>query len=335
VVRIAGPHQPYDPTYHLLGRIDKVRARIRQEAPDVLEAHSPYLATAAIVASGPRAARLHTAFWHSDHLGTYVEPQLAKHLGRPVTRAISGALWRGVRFLLHPFDATFVAGRKQAARLREAGVKRVLHVPFGVDVETFRPEQRSEDERRRWLGSEPDGTALLVAVGRLAVEKRWDVVLQAFGRIRQRRRAVLLVIGDGPERARLEALAPPGVAFAGFMTDRTALARVLASADALVHGCPTETFGLGVAEGVACGLPVIVPDDGDAADSADPSCSETYASLDPVACAAALDRVLDHEPRQLRVRAVAAATRVPTAKTHFTRVVSFYEELLREAASRR
>ena len=57
-------------------------------------------------------------------------------------------------------------------------------------------------------------------------------------------------------------MAPPGVRFTGFEKRREALASALASADVLVHGCPFETFGLGVAEAVACGLPVVAPDEG-------------------------------------------------------------------------
>jgi alpha-1,6-mannosyltransferase len=216
-------------------------------------------------------------------------------------------------------------------------------VPFGVDVQTFRPGARSEVERRRWLsaarpelGTSPAastsarGTRLLVGVGRFAGEKRWDVVLEAFARIRRSHDAVLVLFGDGPERERLEAQAPPGVAFAGFERDRTHLARALASADVLVHGSPYETFGLSVAEAVACGLPVVVPDAGGAAESVDASCGDTYLPLDPSACASAVQRLLARDPTELRARALEAAARVTTVEQHVRRVVGTYEELLRE-----
>jgi hypothetical protein len=84
LVRFAGPALPYDRTYHLLGRIDKVRKQIRLEQADVVEAHSPYLASAAIVGSGRSAAPIRTAFWHSDHVGSYVQPILDRWLGAPL-----------------------------------------------------------------------------------------------------------------------------------------------------------------------------------------------------------------------------------------------------------
>ncbi len=321
---------PYDRTYHLLGRLDKIRALVARERPDVFEAHSPYLATAGVLACGRGAARVRTAFWHADHLGAYVEPSLAKIMGERAAGAAVGPLWAGVRALLAPYDATFVAGVAQAARLRAAGVRRVVHVPFGVDTQTFTPSARRVAVHDELTGGEPG--PLLVGVGRFAVEKRWDVVVDAFARVRARRSATLVLFGDGPERARLEKRAPMGVRFAGFEKDRSQLAAALASADLLVHGCPYETFGLSVAEAIACGLPIVVPDKGGAAESAEAASSETYPSLDVAACAAAIERALARDPDQARARALDAATRVPTVERHFARVVAEYDDLLERRA---
>jgi alpha-1,6-mannosyltransferase len=320
---------PYDRSYHWLGRFDKIRAHVRAARPDVLEAHSPYLATAAVLACG-RAAPVRTAFWHSDHVGTYVVPALARAVGRTAAEQISAPLWHGVRALLSPFDATFVGGGAQAERLRAAGVRDIVHVPFGVDSSVFRLRPSNASRRSELLGGAGAGAALLVGVGRFAFEKRWDVVLDAFARVRARRPAVLVLFGDGPERARLERRAPPGVRFAGFDTDRERLAESLASADLLVHGCPYETYGLGIAEAVACALPVVVPDEGGAAESVDPASGETYASRDPDACAAAIEHLLSRDPGDLRARAIEAAARVPTVVGHFATVLATYDALLKE-----
>jgi len=328
LVRLAGPALPYDRTYHLLHRVDRIRQRVRAERPDVLEAHSPYLAAAAVAACGRGAARLNTMFWHSDHVGVYIEPALSKHLGGSVARFTANVLWKGVRAMLSPFDATFAAGRAQAEHLRAAGVPRVIHAPFGVDTRTFRPAARANEWRRKWLGDEHDGAALLVGVGRFAMEKRWDVVLEAFARLRSRRKAVLVLFGDGPERLALEGRACSGVRFAGFEQDRARLATALASADALVHGSPYETFGIGIAEAVACGLPIVVPDSGGAAEHAESSCSETYRSLDPAACAAAIESILNRGSR--RTRSLDAAARARTVEQHFQQVLGVYGDLLRE-----
>jgi alpha-1,6-mannosyltransferase len=331
-VRIAGAALPYDRTYHLLARFDKVRATVHAERPDVLEAHSPYLGAAAVLACGRGIGRVRTAFWHADHLGVYLGPALARLLGDRTSEAVVSRLSRAIRALLAPFDAIFVAGLAQANRLIAAGVTRIVRVPFGIDVATFCPAAATPARRRELLGGARDSAALLVGVGRFAFEKRWDVVLEAFGRLRSHREAVLVLFGDGPDRARLERVAPPGVHFPGFDRDRTRLATSLASADLLVHGCPYETFGLAVAEAVASGLPVVVPDAGGAAESADPSCSETYRSLDAAACATAIERLLLRDRIELGMRAREAAARVPTTAQHFSRVLATYDDLLRERA---
>jgi alpha-1,6-mannosyltransferase len=330
VMRLAGPPQPYDRTYHLLHRFRRIRQRVRDERPDVLEAHSPYLAAAAVVASGHGVARLKTAFWHSDHLGVYVESQLTRVLGASCLPSAMRPFRRAIRALLAPFDATFAAGREQAERLRAAGVRRVIHIPFGVDKQTFRPEARSEAWRRSLLGDADGDTAVLVGAGRFAREKRWDVVLEAFARVSARRKARLVLFGDGPERARLERAAPPGVRFPGFERDRARFARALASADVLVHAAPYETFGLSIAEAVACGLPIVVPDAGGAAEHAAPGASAKYPSLDAAACAASIEKLLDRPPHELRARAAEAAARAASRDDHFRQVLAAYDALLEE-----
>jgi alpha-1,6-mannosyltransferase len=325
VVRVAGPALPYDATYHWLTRFDKIRALVGAERPDVLEAHSPYLGAAAVLACGRAGCRVRTAFWHADHLSTYVEPRFGR-----LARAVAPGL---LRALLAPFDATFVAGTAQARRLRSAGVRNVEHVPLGVDTRTFHPGARSATLRQELMAGRPG--ALLVGAGRLALEKRWDVVLDAVARLRTSGWVGALVLfGDGPERARLEQRAGPGVSFVGFEKDRARFAAALASADVLVHGCPYETFGLGVAEAVACAVPVVVPDRGGAAERADPLSGQLYASLDPQACAEAIRRVLGRNPADLRTHALAAAATTVSAESHFALVLGIYDALLRERAGR-
>jgi alpha-1,6-mannosyltransferase len=202
----------------------------------------------------------------------------------------------------------------------------------------FHPAPRDEAWHRRWLfGASPRGgerVPVLIGVGRFAVEKRWDVVLEAFARLRAHREAVLVLYGDGPERARLERAAPPGVHFAGFESDRGRLATALASADCLVHGCPYETFGLSIAEAVACGLPAVVPDAGGAAQSIDPASGAVYRSLDATACAAAIEAVLSRRPDELRDRALEAASHVRTVTQHFDVVLGTYADILKEKRHR-
>ena len=70
-----------------------------------------------------------------------------------------------------------------------------------------------------------------------------------------------MVAGDGPLRARLvrrAARAGLPVTFAGFLSGRSDLAALLASADVAIAPGPAETFGLAALEALACGTPVVV-----------------------------------------------------------------------------
>jgi alpha-1,6-mannosyltransferase len=335
VIRVGGPAMPYDPTYHLLGRLDKIRGRVRAEKPDVLEVNSPYLAAAGAFASGRLEAGVRTLFWHADHVDTYARPMLERRVSSRVADAMLAPAWAGVRLLASRFDATFAAGKAQVEKLRAHGVPRVHHVPFGVDKDVFAPSARSEERRGELLGAKHqaahDGAALVVASGRFAVEKRWDVLLDAFCMLRARGvDAVLAIFGDGPEKERMQARVAgrDDVRFVGFEKDRARLASAFASADVFAHSCPYETFGLSVAEATACGAPVVVPDQGGASEGVDRSCAEIYSSLDVEAYAAAIERMLAKRGEALRARTLRAAKKVISVEDHFEDVLDIYRALL-------
>jgi len=170
-----------------------------------------------------------------------------------------------------------------------------------------------------------------VIAGRLAVEKRVAMVLDALGRVSRERPLAVVVLGDGPERSRLEGLAsrPSVITFLGFVRDRERYASVLASADLLVHGCAVETFGFVVGEALCSGLPVVVPDAGGAAEFATAACSETYAAEgSAMDCAVATHRLL-HRPREeLSAAAVVAGRALPTSQQHFEALFALYQRLL-------
>ncbi|MEO8676227.1 MAG: glycosyltransferase [Casimicrobiaceae bacterium] len=101
-----------------------------------------------------------------------------------------------------------------------------------------------------------------VTVSRLVPYKRVDVLVEAFRGLPDRR---LIVVGDGPERARLEALAGPNVSFAGRQDD-AGTARQVAAARAFVFAAE-EDFGIAPVEAQAAGTPVIAYGRGGARES--------------------------------------------------------------------
>lgn len=333
---VPGPALPYDPTYHLLWRVGALRRQLRAERPDVLEIHSPYVAAVAALGLRPGEFGLRTFVWHADFIDTYLRGGLERRLA-PLFRAraaraadvVVEPLWAHVRRIARACAFTVVGSRWQRDKLVAHGVARVEHVPFGVEPGRFDPGRRSEARRAELLAGRPG--PLVLAIGRLAVEKRWDVVVDAFARLAERRPgAVLAVLGDGPERHVLtDRLGPRAdIRVLGFERDRDRLAVTLASGDLLLHGCPFETFGLGVAEAIASGLPVVVPDAGGAAEQAPDGCSRMYPAGDVAACVAAAEALLARDPVELRAQAIAAARRVPSVDDHFDALFARYREAL-------
>lgn len=91
-----------------------------------------------------------------------------------------------------------------------------------------------------------------ISVSRLVSYKRVDIVVEAFNRMPEKR---LLIIGDGPELAKLKAMAGANVEFLGFQPDAI-VAEHLARARALVFAA-NEDFGITPVEAQAAGTPVV------------------------------------------------------------------------------
>ena len=129
----------------------------------------------------------------------------------------------------------------------------------GVDTDTFSPKWRSAQLRYTWGASMH--TRILLYVGRLSPEKEVDVVIKAYFNLRQHQPDVrLVVVGDGPDRNRLEQLNQDGsVVFTGSLSGER-LSEAYASADVFCFASQVETFGNVVLEAMASALPVIAYD---------------------------------------------------------------------------
>lgn len=137
------------------------------------------------------------------------------------------------------------------------GADNVATVPLGVDLEQFHPRRRCAEMRGRWAA--PQQT-LLVHCGRLSVEKHAHRSIDTVAALRDSGvDAQLVVVGEGPLRARLERQASRlPVAFTGYVGCRDTVATILASADVALAPGPHETFGLAALEALACGTPAVV-----------------------------------------------------------------------------
>jgi glycosyltransferase involved in cell wall biosynthesis len=107
-----------------------------------------------------------------------------------------------------------------------------------------------------------DGGSVFVAAGRLQPQKDFPTLLRAFARVRSMRPARLVILGEGPERARLEALVAElaistDVALPGAMTNPYAY---MARATAFILSSRWEGLPTVLIEAMSCGAPVIATD---------------------------------------------------------------------------
>jgi glycosyltransferase involved in cell wall biosynthesis len=137
-----------------------------------------------------------------------------------------------------PATATLVATRLLADELGARGFDRLQVWTRGVDVDLFRSGAST------WPWPRP----VALFVGRVAVEKNIEAFLSLD------MPGTKVVVGEGPERARLMERYPAAV-FAGLLAGR-ALADAYASADVFVFPSRTDTFGLVMLEAMAAGTPV-------------------------------------------------------------------------------
>ncbi|SDT21181.1 phosphatidylinositol alpha 1,6-mannosyltransferase [Nocardioides scoriae] len=157
------------------------------------------------------------------------------------------------RWVHGPADRTLVPSTASLQQLQGLGIERLHRWGRGVDTTLFAPHRRTEQLRRE-LGLEGGRGPLLVGyVGRLAAEKELDLLagVQAMPGVR------LVVVGGGPEEARLRRLLP-GASFLGVRHGED-LARIVASLDVFVHTGSTETFCQSAQEALASGVPVVAP----------------------------------------------------------------------------
>lgn len=147
--------------------------------------------------------------------------------------------WEVLRRFHAPSQAVMVPTRSIGAELDRRRFANVKIWTRGVDHRLFRPYPRDHLDLPR---------PIVLYAGRLAVEKGIDDF------IRLKVKGTKVLVGDGPDRSRLERLAPDAH-FLGFRHAED-YARTLAAADVMVFPSLTDTFGLVMLEAMACGTPV-------------------------------------------------------------------------------
>lgn len=218
-----------------------LRPVLRSLAPDLVHLASPAVLGSAAVRAANALEIPSVAVFQTDLSGFLRQ----YHLG-----AASPALWRWLRRLHNAADLTLVPSSVTAYQLRRHGIRALRLWPRGVDGTLFHPSRRDESLRSSFAG-DALGTMVVGYVGRLAAEKR----VEALAPLARLPGVAVVVVGDGPQRRRLQRLMP-SAQFLGLQRGED-LARIMASLDLVVHPGPDETFCQVVQEALCSGVPVI------------------------------------------------------------------------------
>lgn len=180
----------------------------------------------------------------------------------------------------------------------------------GLDRTRFHPLDRDQSRARlaRDLGlALPPGAPLLATVGALIPRKGQQFVIRALARLPA---AHLALVGDGPDRATLEALARDSgmaerVHFLGSL-DHELLPVLLSAADAMVLPSASEGLANAWVEALACGCPLVITDAGGAREVLTRPEAGRIAARDPDAIAAAVLELVAAPPARETVAAAAS-----------------------------
>ncbi|MEU9335764.1 glycosyltransferase family 4 protein [Streptomyces sp. NPDC048290] len=179
---------------------------------------------------------VHSELWGMRFAGPLAP---AARLGRRLERwALSGVRQQGLLVAVSPSTAQALHG-------------------LGVAQDRVRVVHNGVEEPGPDTGRSPE--PLFVAVGRLVEYKRIDLLLRLWERVRPVTGGRLVIVGDGPERERLERLAGPDVTFTGHVSEAEKH-RLLCAAWLLLHPSAVEGWGLVVTEAAARGTPAVAFD---------------------------------------------------------------------------
>jgi alpha-1,6-mannosyltransferase len=259
VYSIRSPLVSRSSRYRALLNLRAIEEILDRERPDLIESSDPYQIGWKAIAVG-RALKIPVVgFYHSHFPEAYLKGT-ARFLGKRGTLRAMKLTRAYVRKLYNRFQATLVPSERLADLLSEWGVHNVRPVRLGVNTKVFNPAPDDAPATRQSLGVEAD-QKLLLYVGRLAKEKNTQTLFRAFELLRMpdRNKFHLLIIGDGPQRNRVQKIRQRvgNISWISYCTDSADLARYYRAADLFVHPGVQETFGLVALESQACGTPVV------------------------------------------------------------------------------
>ncbi|PTA67923.1 glycosyltransferase family 4 protein [Deinococcus arcticus] len=242
VVRVDSVRYMFLPTYRLAW---PTRKDFTQKY-DVVHTHTPLT----LGLAGARLARK----WNVPHVATYhthIEAYTHYVPGATALQRHTGVVTKAMSRLYGRADAVITPTAGMLDVLRAMRVRRPVVIPTSIDPRVLRAAPPIQSP---W----PEGKRRLLSVGRLAREKRFDHVLDTVAALPDTH---LVMLGEGPERAHLEAHAQrlgiaERVTFLG-VRPWTEIGAYYRLAELFLFASDTETQGLVLQEAQLMGVPVV------------------------------------------------------------------------------
>ena len=324
IVTLASPRFPLDRKYWYFADEERLHRMLDIEEPDFVEVSSPWRSASMAARWRPEVPK--ALVMHADPLSAYAYRWFGGLLSRETIDRRFDRFWEHLRELGDAVDLVVCASRELQERLAEGGVANTALHPMGIEAGLFTPERRDPALRRQLLElcDLPEDAHLLIGVGRLAPEKRWPMVVDAVAAASRSLPIGLVMLGAGRQKRRIlaQVAGNPHIRVLAPERDRQRFAAILASADALIHGCEAETFCMAAAEARAAGVPVIVPDRGGAADHARGGAGIAYKAGNALAASQAIiDLFAGRVPVNGEIEPPV------TMEEHFVRLFADYERV--------
>ncbi|MHA6722067.1 glycosyltransferase [Sphingomonas sp. RS2018] len=332
---VRAPRLPFDRSYGLFWQREPIVRLLDQLDPDVVEVSSPWRPAWTVGDWQGRALKIF--FAHNDNMGAYPGRWLEGVADMATVERWFAWYTSYMGRFLTQFDAFVTNGADLARRHERRGLHVDAAMPLGIERSHFSPALRDETLRAALLAQcgLPAEGKLLLGVGRHHPEKRWPTIIDAVERAGETMPVALMLLGYGVDHQKLakRVEGSPHIRLFRPVYERERFARIMASADALIHGSDAEPFGLVALEAVASGLPLIVPDQGGAFEIAEPQFAETYRAKDARSAAAAIRRMFARDQQALRAASVEAAGKVLSDRDHAIALVDYYRGLIERKAA--
>ena len=226
----------------------KVKELLKKIKPDIIHVHTPMTVGISALWASWLLRKKVIGSYHT-YLPEYLRYLLgidAKFILGSLTDLYTRLFYNRCKKIIVPSSAT----RKY---LRRVGVKKPIEIlPTGIKVVKTSAEKKKNN------------VPVILHVGRISKEKSIDVIIRAFQRVLQKKKARLIITSDGPERESLEALVKhlkleKHVTFAGVVSEKEKY-RLYKTSDVFVVASMTETQGIVALEAMSQGCPVIARD---------------------------------------------------------------------------